>query len=159
MKKDSIYKRMADVREDLDLTQKKLAEKMKVKSNVYSKWEREIELMPLTRLNQFCNVTEVSMDYVTGLTLKKEKTNNIEVLDKKEIGKKLRQIRKSKNMSQQDMADFLKTSQSVISAYENGKVLILSAFIYQIAVKYQISLDWICGRREEQTLKKSMSLT
>lgn len=40
----------------------------------------------------------------------------------------------------------LNTSHSTISAYENGKILILTSFAYSIAIKYNVSLDWLCGK-------------
>ena len=57
-------------------------------------------------------------------------------------------LRKKFNLSQNDLAKLLNTSHSTISAYENGKTLILTVFAYSIATKFEISLDWLCGRIE-----------
>ena len=40
----------------------------------------------------------------------------------------------------------LNTSQSNISAYENGKNIILKAFAYNMAKDFNISLDYLIGR-------------
>ena len=50
------------------------------------------------------------------------------------------------NLFQANLANELNTAQSVISAYENGKTRILTAFAYEIVKKYGVSLDWLCGR-------------
>lgn len=46
-----------------------------------------------------------------------------------------------------DLAKSLNTTQSTIWAYETGRTLILTAFAYQICVKYNVSMDWLCGRK------------
>ena len=38
-------------------------------------------------------------------------------------------------------------SKEIISDYENGVTLILTSFAIQICNKYNISLDWLCGRK------------
>lgn len=43
-------------------------------------------------------------------------------MDRKEIGSKIKELRKSKKISQNDMADALKLTQSTISGYENGSI-------------------------------------
>ena len=80
------------------------------------------------------------------------KTNNIK-LNKNIIGSNLKEIRKENNLSQENIANILNTSHSTISAYENGKTLILTAFAYQICIKYKISLDWLVGRSNNKYLK------
>lgn len=39
----------------------------------------------------------------------------------------------------------LNTSPSTVCAYEKGNTLILTAFLYQIAREYNISIDWFIG--------------
>ena len=58
----------------------------------------------------------------------------------------IKKYRKEKKLTQQQLADFLNTSQSTISAYINGKTMILTAFLYQITKKYKLSMDKFCGR-------------
>ena len=40
----------------------------------------------------------------------------------------------------------LNTTHSTISAYESGKTKLLTIFAIEIVKKYNISLDWLCGR-------------
>ena len=53
------------------------------------------------------------------------------------------------HVTQQDIAKVLNTSQSTISAYKNGKTLILTAFAIQLAKKYHFSIDWLVGRENK----------
>ena len=55
-------------------------------------------------------------------------------------------FRKKNNLTQKELAIFLNTTPSTICAYEKGKTLILTSFAYQICKKYNISMDYLCGR-------------
>lgn len=65
------------------------------------------------------------------------------------IAERLKDIRKDNKLSQKDLAILLNTSQSTISAYEAGKTIILTVFALEIVKKYNISLDWLYGRKEK----------
>ena len=54
--------------------------------------------------------------------------------------------------NQRDFAKLLNTSQSTICAYENGKTLVLTAFIYSLAHEFNDSVDRLCGL--EKTLEE-----
>ena len=86
------------------------------------------------------------MDYILKLTNKKGSTISCTTLDPKIVGQNIKKVRKDNNISQRELAKELGTTQSVIYGYENGKFLILTAFAYQICVKYNVSMDWLCGR-------------
>ncbi|MGN0473843.1 MAG: helix-turn-helix domain-containing protein [Acutalibacteraceae bacterium] len=63
-----MYRRIRDLREDSDLTQKQMARALNCSQQVYSNYElgqRDIPTDILIRLSQFHNV---SVDYLLGLT-------------------------------------------------------------------------------------------
>ena len=63
-----IYKRIRDLREDRDLTQKAMAEALRCSQQVYSNYElgqRDIPTDILIKLSAFHNV---SVDYILGIT-------------------------------------------------------------------------------------------
>ena len=63
-----MFKRIRDLREDLDLTQKKMAAILNCSQQVYSNYElgqRDIPTDILIKLSQFHHV---STDYILGLT-------------------------------------------------------------------------------------------
>ena len=68
------------------------------------------------------------------------KENNI---DLKSVGKKLKKLRINNHLKQKDLYNMLNITSSSYSLYENGKILIQTSFIYQIAKKYKISIDSI----------------
>jgi len=63
-----LYKRIRDLREDMDLTQKELAKALNCSQQVYSNYElgqRDIPTDILIKLSAFYNV---STDYILGLS-------------------------------------------------------------------------------------------
>ena len=63
-----VYKRMRDLREDRDLTQKDIAKVLNCSQQVYSNYElgqRDIPTDILIKLSRFYNV---SVDYILGLS-------------------------------------------------------------------------------------------
>ena len=134
------------LRDEYELNQIKAAALMGVSKSTYARWETDEAIIPLFHLNDLCNYFDVSMDYITGFTNKKNYNIIRKDLDKELIGKRLKKFRKSHNLTQEQLAKEINTSHSTISGYEHGKNMILTAFAYNIAKKYNVSLDWLCGR-------------
>lgn len=143
-------KRLFDLREYKDLSQIKLADYLGITQQTYSLWEKGTKIIPLKHLNNLSNFYEISMDYIVGLTDEKNNSGIIKLteLNKNEIGSRIKKIREDNNLTLRDLAKELNTISSTISAYETGKTLILTAFAYQICIKYNVSLDWLCGKRK-----------
>ena len=138
--------KIKDLRDDYDLNQVKMAEIIGVSKSNYARWETDENIIPLKHLNSVCNYFNVSMDYMVGLSNDQNYKNINKKLNKELIGKRLKTFRNENNLSQEVLAKEINTSHSTISAYETGKTMILTAFAYDIAKKYNISMDWLCGR-------------
>lgn len=65
------YKRLRDLREDNDLTQREVAEILETTQQVYSEYEKGIREIPLYRMIKLAKHYNVSMDYLTELTNEK----------------------------------------------------------------------------------------
>lgn len=141
-------KRLFDLREYSDLYQKDIAKEIGVTQQTYSLWEKGTKIIPLKHLNTLCNYYKVSMDYALSLSDERTYKNMkyLTTLNKEEIGKRIKKIREDHGMSYNDLAKELNTTKSTIYAYETGKTLILTAFAYQICIKYKVSLDWLTGK-------------
>lgn len=145
-----IFDKIKTLRENNELTQRELSKILKVSKSTYNRWEIGEVFIPLKHLNNLCNYYNVSMDYMINTSNEKKYKNMKTNIDKQIIGNRLLEIRKTHNLSQTKLAKLLNTSHSTISAYEHGKTLLLTVFAYQIAVKFDISLDWLCGRIEKK---------
>ena len=68
-----MYKRIRDLREDKDLSQKKLAEILNISQSTYSRYESGYLDVPSEVLIALSSFYGVSVDYILGLTDKNEK--------------------------------------------------------------------------------------
>lgn len=140
------FQKLIELREDFNLKQKDIAKLLNITQQTYSLWENGTKIIPLKHLNSLCNYYNVSMDYVLGLSNVRQYDIVNNVIDKKNIGIRLKEFRKEKNITQEELASILNTTHSTISAYESGKTTILTAFAYEICKRYNISMDYLCGR-------------
>lgn len=140
------FQKLIELREDLNIKQKDIAGVLGITQQTYSLWENGNKIIPLKHLNSLCNYYNVSMDYIFGLSNVKTYKNTSTEIDKKIIGNRLKLFRKEKNITQEELANILNTTHSTISAYESGKTTILTAFAYEICKRYNISMDYLCGR-------------
>lgn len=62
------YEILRDLREDADLTQKEVAAVLNTTQQVYSRYEKGINEMPVRHLITLVRFYSVSADYVLGLT-------------------------------------------------------------------------------------------
>ena len=63
-----IYKRIRDLREDRDLTQKQIAKELKCSQQVYSNYELGQRDIPTDILIKLSDFYDVSVDYILGIS-------------------------------------------------------------------------------------------
>ncbi|MBO5315566.1 MAG: helix-turn-helix transcriptional regulator [Clostridia bacterium] len=63
-----VYKRIRDLREDRDITQKEIAKKLNCSQQVYSNYELGQRDIPTDILIKLSNYYNVSVDYILGLS-------------------------------------------------------------------------------------------
>ena len=140
------FERLREIREEHNLTQKQIAQILNVERSTYAGWETGKDTIPLRRLNKLSDYYKVSIDYLTGLSNVTSKYRVID-LDAKVVGENLRILRKMHNLVLKDIFISLNTTSSTYSAYETGKVLIKTDFLYAIAKKYHVSIDELLGKK------------
>lgn len=104
MKQEDILNRLKDIRENNDLKQKDIAKILNVSRPNYTRWETKEKIIPLERLNEFCNYFKININYVIGLTNDKVVINKKIILDKKVIGKNIKEFRNKNNITQDELA-------------------------------------------------------
>ena len=67
----------------------------------------------------------------------------------KEIGKRLKYLRESIGLNQEDMAAQIGSSQSSVNRYENGQASIPLALLRRYADFFDVSLDYIFARTDK----------
>lgn len=56
------------VRDCKNITQKQMAEELGIKQQQYARYEKGINIMPVTYLPKICMILNVSADYILGFT-------------------------------------------------------------------------------------------
>lgn len=146
------FSRLAIIREKKELSQRQVAKILGVSKSTYARWETTEEIIPLNHLNNYCKHFKVTMDYLLNLTDDNFYFNYrySKEMNKKIIGKNVQFIRRKNKITQRELAEMFNTSQSTVSAYENGKTLVLTVFIYSLAIKFNLSVDKLCGRTKNK---------
>ena len=138
--------RLRNIRENQDISQRKTSIKLGISKSYYNYFESGERIIPLSRLNDFCNLFHVDFDYALGLSNHNIVSKKLIKLDKKLIGKRIKEIRKRNKLTQRDLAEIMHTTQSTVSSYENGNTIILTAFLYEICTKLNVSANYIVGK-------------
>lgn len=120
------FNNIKQLREENELTQKEMAEKLNTTRSAYSLWELGKNIIPLPKLLELSNMFKISMDYLCGLSTLKD------------IKLKL---------TQEKLAKKFNTTHSAISSYENGITLIPTIFLIELSRISNKSIDWFCSNK------------
>lgn len=140
-------------REELELTQEELGNILNVSRKTISGWENVNDPIPLSKLIEFCDKYNYSLDFALGLTRKNYSSKLKGKISKSAISKNLKKMRKSMNLSQEKFAGNCGLSQTTYSHYETGYNLITTTNLYYICKTYNISMDYMVGRTESKKFK------
>ena len=134
-----IFKRIAGLRIDNDLTQNDIAKVLNISRSKYSKIEVGILDFDLETLSNFVNYFKVNIDYIYELSNNKDFNyhNNINL---KIIGNNIKEIRKTKKLSQEKICHDIGFSQSAYSRFELGNG-ITGYKLYLLAKYFNVSMD------------------
>ncbi len=148
--------RLKDVRIDNDLTQKNLAQKLNVSRSTYSGWENEDDNIPLYQFNNFCEIFNLILDYVSKIINRRKNTTNKikKQIDFKLIGQNLEIIRKENKITQKELAKIIGISEATYVNYKNGKTPIQTEILKKFAIYFNVSLDWLVGKSKNKKLKE-----
>ncbi len=128
-------------REDLKMTQTEFGDLFGVSKGTVSSWENGYSFMPLEKLISFSNQYGYSLDFICNLSHDSEKSNKLKNTDKKQIGKTLRNLRKSLQLSQDEFSKKCNIPQSTYSHYEIGYKMVTTLNLYSICKTYHVSMD------------------
>lgn len=144
-------------RENLDMNQQEFGKLFNRNRKTVSGWENENNNIHLDIIIKYASVTNSSLDYIFEISEEKIKYSKIDITHK-ELGEKLRDLRKSKNITQKKLATKLNTNQSVISRYERGiNPINISFFIGVIKELKPSSIDELFNRVEIKEIKNDKS--
>lgn len=140
--------RFEELRIEKDKRQGDIANILKVKRNTYSKWENEINDMPVEQANVLANYYKVTFDYMLGLTRNKNTTDRDLLVDWTLFSERLAKLRKDAKLSQKQVSEKLGFAQQTYSHFEVGDRKPTTLKVVIIAQFYNKSVDYILGRTD-----------
>jgi transcriptional regulator with XRE-family HTH domain len=72
---------------------------------------------------------------------------------------KIKYLRKSNDLTQQEMADILKIKRSTYTNYESGKILPPIDKLELLAEHFKVSIDYLLGRTDDPTPYRDIKTT
>lgn len=74
------------------------------------------------------------------------------------IGERIKELRKSKKMSQSELGKFIGVSQTTVTAWENGRAEPSSSYVTKLATFFNVSTDYLLGRDPKEDDLKTADL-
>lgn len=136
--KISFSDNLRNEREKLGLLQKEMAKKLGLPSNTYNGYETGKRSPNLEVAAKIADCLNVPIDYLLG---------NTTILNSGgTIGNKLKELRKSHNLTQEDVAKKIGLTKSAYGYYEQGKTVPDAYTLSRLADCLNVSSDCILGR-------------
>lgn len=138
--------KLKDLRDLYELTQEDVAKILNVARSTYNQYEQQYDIIPIKHLNTLVNHFKISFDYVFDFTQLKRYKDEINEIDTKKSGKRLKELRKEVKLTQDKLAKKLNIANTIISEYERGHYPISTATLYSLSNLFSISSDYLLGK-------------
>ncbi len=148
--------KLYQLRDRFGLTNVKMANLLGISDSLYSRYEKEIQTIPVIHLNTLCNYFDVSLDYIFGFTDTPKYKNLKKDINLKVSGERLKKLRKDNKLTQMKLASVLHADNSMISKYEKALYPIATSYLYDICKKYHISADYLLGKTSKPIYVKNL---
>ena len=148
--------RLKDIREESELKQFTVSQLLGVSRGTYSLWELELDLIPIKRLNDFCNIFNCSIDYALGFSNIKNYEHNKSEINLELSSKRIKEARKKSQYTQDYLAHKLSMNRSLISKYERGHTLISTTFLIEYVKLFNLSSDYLLGKIDNKICIKGI---
>ncbi len=142
--------KLEELRCEKNLLKKDVAKYLGVVESVYSEWENNKLSIPTKRIYELAEFYEVNVDYLVGVTNKKEHIKKNCDIDISTVSLRLKEVRHYLKLSMRALAKKFNTTSSAISNYENEKFLILSTFLIELSKYSNYSIDYMLGRSNKK---------
>lgn len=150
--------RFREIRDEYELKQSEIAEKMNISRGAYANIESEIANIKLKDFLVYCNEMNFTMDYVSSLDNLNRMLfiKKIDFIDKKILSERLSILEKENHKQAKDIAKELGVHKSTYSHYKNpnSSNMIQTLMLKQLARDYDYSMDWLVGRSNQKYIKK-----
>ncbi len=141
-----IYKRIKDIREDNDLTQNDIANKLNVNRSTYANWENGDKLIPLEKLDEISVLFNVPFSYLLDMEISYSKKITIKKMNYKKMLDKINNIKKTKKQTYQDIANAIGVSKATAFKYYNNQMKIPVDKLILLSDFMKCNIDQLLGK-------------
>lgn len=139
--------RLEELNIEKNLKSKDIAKALNISASKYSEWKNNRIPIPTNRLIELADYYKINIDYLLNLTDKRIVINHKTKIDLKDIGIKLKRIRKKQHLSLRSLGEILNVSFTALGYYERGERLIKSDTLISICKLSNTSIDDVLGRK------------
>ena len=140
------YKRIKDIREDNDLTQNDIANKLNVNRSTYANWENGDKLIPLEKLDDISVLFNVPFSYLLDKEMSYNKKITIKKMNYKKMLDKINNIKKTKKQTYQDIANAIGVSKATAFKYYNNQMKIPVDKLILLSDFMKCNIDQLLGK-------------
>lgn len=154
---DKIFtERLKELREKSGLTQKQVAERLNISQSAYAQWETGKLNPKKETIQKFADLFNVSYDYLWYGTSEAQITNAIIETNSGTFPERLRQLRTKADLTQQQLADIVGTTQQNIAFWETGRQRPKQPSLVKLANYFNVSIDYLLVGKAQP--KKELSV-
>jgi len=140
------FSNLKNIRNDNDLTQKDVADKLGVNQFTYKNWENGIVMIPLKYIDQLSVIYNARLSYLLGLEKSYKTDYTVKEIDYNFLLNHLLKLKSEYKHSYSQIAQFLNCNKSTCCRYFEGKIPIPIDRLILLSELYKIDLDKLCGK-------------
>ena len=140
------YILLATLRVNNNLSQPKICHILNINLRTYKMYEAGDIIININDLNKISNFYNVSINSLVNLTNNLQCDNFNKDINYNFLAFSLKLVRIKAKLNQKEFANLFHISISTLSKYENNPQNIKISYLYEIAKKYHISIDYMCGK-------------
>ena len=146
---EKFHEKLKMLRKKKGLTQKSLCNMLNRSQGAYAMWENGKREPNLESLAMLACIFDVSIDFLLSDYLEISKESYLKLKEEKKnlFSVRLKELRLQHGYSQEELAEQIGIKQNSYSDWENGKCRPSYEKLEKIADFFEVSLDWLFGRK------------
>lgn len=152
----TFIERLKELRKQSGLTQKQVAEHLDISQSAYAQWETGKLNPKKETIQRFADLFNVSYDYLWHGTSEPQTTNAIIETNSGTFPERLRQLRTEVDLTQQQLADIVGTTQQNIAFWETGRQRPKQPSLIKLANYFNVSIDYLLVGKAQAEEKLSV---
>lgn len=152
----TFIERLKELREKSGLTQKQVAEHLDITQSAYAQWETGRINPKKETIQKFADLFNVSYDYLWNGISEPQTTNAIIETNSGTFPERLRQLRTEADLTQQQLADIVGTTQQNIAFWETGRQRPKQPSLIKLANYFNVSIDYLLVGKAQAEEKSSV---